>query len=124
MHIVRAYRPLLVFIGFLIFCSFMVVNQIHQNQDRHIELREAFILLHSRGYKAQAEHLYQALLNELQNLPTRLLVDDFQRTLTLVDPARQQPENLVWAYHWTVSNEMEKRSAGALKRALKLAEED
>ena len=85
---------------------------------------EAFILLHSRGYKAQAEHLYQRLLNELQALPTKLLVDDFQRTLTLVEPARQQPENLIWAYHWTVSNEMEKRSAGALQKALKLAGEE
>ena len=116
------YRPLLVFSGVLVFCLAMVARQIHLNQARHVELREAFILLQSRGYKVQAEHLYQRLIQDLQNLPDSYLLEDFQRTLTLVEPARQQPDNLIWAYHWTVSNELERRSAATLKSALKMAE--
>jgi hypothetical protein len=101
----------------------MVVRQIYANQSRHSELREAFILLDSKGYKPQAQRLYQRLISELEQLPNRSLLDDYQRTLMVVDPRTQQPENLVWKYHWTVSNELEKRSEGTLKRALKLAEE-
>jgi hypothetical protein len=54
-------------------------------------------------------------------LPNKALVEDYQRTLTLVDPAKQDSENLIWKYHWTVSNELEKRSESALAKALKLA---
>ncbi len=122
MNLVRQFRLHLLFAGFLVYSSTMVVRQIGANQSRHVELREAFILLNSRGYRPQAERLYQRLLNELEGLPNKLLLDDFQRTLTLVDPTRPNAENLVWDYHWTVSNELEKRSEASLERALKLAE--
>jgi hypothetical protein len=123
MQFVRQYRPLLLFAGFLVFCSVMVLRQFNLNQSEHMELREAFVLLHSRGYQPQAERLYQRLLNELETLPNRLLLDDFQRTLTLVNPTHPDPDNLIWKYHWTVSNELEKRSESSLQRALKLAGE-
>ncbi len=42
---------------------------------------------------------------------------------TLVDPKRPETDNLIWKYHWTVSNELERRSWTTLERALKLAEE-
>ena len=100
----------------------MVLRQISTNQSRHLELREAFILLHSRGYNSQAQRLYQKLLLEMERLPDKTLFEDFERTLTLVDPSRSEPDNLIWEYHWTVSNELEKRSEGNLERALKLAE--
>jgi hypothetical protein len=122
MQFVRQYRPLLLFAGFLVFCSVMVVRQFDLNQSRHVELREAFVLLFSRGYEAEATRLYQRLLLELEDLPDKALLEDFQRTLTLVDPAKGDPESLLWKYHWTVSNELEKRSTSSLKRALKLAE--
>ncbi len=99
----------------------MVVRQISLNQSKHLELREAFILLYSRGYQPEAERLYQRLLAEMEHLPDKLLFEDFERTLTLVDPTRQEPDNLIWEYHWTVSNELEKRSEANLERALKLA---
>jgi hypothetical protein len=51
-------------------------------------------------------------------------MDDYQRTLMLVDPATQQQNNLIWRYHWTVSNELEKRSESTLRRALKMAQEE
>ena len=123
MRFIRQYRSLLVFAAFLVLCSIMVVLQINRNQAQHVELREAFILLHTRGYRPQAERLYQRLLKEIDRLPPRLLLDDFQRTMTLVDTTKNQPENLIWVYHWTVSNELEKRSEASLKHALKLAEE-
>ncbi len=123
MRLVRHYRLQLLFAGFLVFCSVMVIRQFSLNQSRHLELREAFILLHSRGYEPQAERLYERLLGDLQHLSNKQLLDDFQRTLTLVDPAKADPDNAVWKYHWTVSNELEKRSESSLKRALKLAEE-
>lgn len=125
MRFVRQYRAALIFAVFLVVCSVMVIRQINANQTRHVELREAFILLNSRGYKPQAERLYQRLLKETDTLSTRLLLDDFQRTLTLVDPATKQPDNLLWVYHWTVSKELDRRytSEENLRRALKLAEE-
>lgn len=121
MQAVRQHRALIWFVALLVFCSVMVVHQVNANQTRHVELREAFILLHSRGYATQAEHLYRRLLRDLEKLPDRALLDDFQRTMMVVDPSRDQPRNLVWQYHWTVSNELDKRSAGALRRALELA---
>lgn len=124
MRLDRQYRLYLLFIGFLIFCSVMVLRQINLNQTKHLELREAFILLYSRGYQPEAQRLYQKLLIEMERLPDKLLFEDFQRTLTLVDPSRQEPDNLVWQYHWTVSNELEKRSESNLQRALKLAGKD
>jgi hypothetical protein len=122
MRFVRRNRFVLLFFVLVIFGGVMVVRQYLANQSKHIELREAFILLYSKGYRSEAERLCNRLLLELQDLPDRWLMDDYQRTLVLVDPAAQQKDNLIWRYHWTVSNEMEKRSVSALKRALKLAE--
>ena len=112
----------LIFAAVLTFCSVMVLRQASVNQSAHAELREAFIILHSRGYTNQALRLYNRLLLAMPSRSNEELRDDFQRTLTLVDPSVQQPQNPVWKYHWTVSNELEKRSESSLARALKLAE--
>src|SRR4051812_47259093 len=101
----------------------MVIRQLKGKESKHVEIREAFILLHTRGYTNYANRLYEGLLRELPQLPNKNLIDDFQRTLILVDPSGNHPENLIWKYHWTVSNEMERRSEGSLRRAIKLAEE-
>jgi hypothetical protein len=121
MRFIRQYRALLVFGVFLVVSSVLVVRQISVNQSRHVELREALILLHTRGYRPEAGRLFQKLLIEVDTLPTKVLLEDFQRTLTLVDSTEKHPENLVWQYHWTVSNELEKRSEESIKKALKLA---
>ncbi len=123
MHFFRRYRTVFFFAVLVIACSVMVIQQIDTNRSQHVELREAFVLLHSKGYAPQADRLYRRLLNELQYISNKQLLDDFQRTLTLVDPASKQPENLIWNYHWTVSHEMEKRSEATLQRALKMATE-
>jgi hypothetical protein len=120
----RRYWPVWVFAGLLLAGGLLLVWQVSTRQHRHVEMREAFILLQTKGYRPEAERLYGRLIPEVYHLSERLLRDDFQRTLTLVDPARQQPENLIWRYHWTVSNELERRSEHSLQRALRLARED
>src|SRR6266705_3249625 len=111
---------MLVVMLLLLAASIVIVQQLHARQSRHVEIREAFILLHTRGYTNEATRLYQKLLNDLQDLSNKQVMDDFQRTLLLVDPSAYQPSNLLWKYHWTVSNEMDKRSESTLTRALKL----
>lgn len=120
----RQYRFVLSFMVLLVFCSMMVIRQFNTNQSKHAELREAFVLLHTKGYTNEARRLYHRLLRDMQDLPNKNLLEDFQRTLMLVDPSLHQPENLIWKYHWTVSNELEVRSESTLLRALKLAESE
>ena len=107
----------------LIVASVGIIHQLRSRQSRHVEVREAFILLYTRGYTNEANRLYEKLLQDLDKLPNKQMTDDFQRTLLLVDPSVNQPKNLIWKYHWTVSNEMDKRSEGTLMRALKLADQ-
>jgi hypothetical protein len=124
MRLLRGNRFALIFFVLLIFCSAMVVRQFMANQSKHVELREYFILLYSKGYKPEAERLFKRLMRELDSLPNKALMDDYQRTLMLVDPAVPQPDNPIWRYHWTVSNELDKRSESTLLRARKMAEEE
>jgi hypothetical protein len=132
----RGNRFALIFFVLLIFCSAMVVLQFMANQSRHDELRENFILLYlyTEGrYPAESKRLYDRLLLELETMTNKELMDDYQRTLMLVDAATPQQTNLIWKYHWSVSNELGKRrervherppSEAALQRALKMAEEE
>lgn len=122
--VLKRYRELLLFVAVFACCGVMVVRQTVVNQSKHVELREAFILLYNRGYYEEAERIYLRLLAEMTDLSDRELMDDFQRTLTLVDPHTPAPTNLVWNYHWTLSNKLEKRAASAMTRAIKLANED
>ena len=123
MRFLRRYRYFLIFTVLLFACSLMVVRQFILNQSRHTELREAFILLHAKGHKNEAERLFQKLLAELEELSNGVVMQDYQRTLMLVDPATPQPDNLVWKYHWTVSQELEKRSESTLAKAMRIARE-
>jgi hypothetical protein len=124
MRFLRQYRFILLFFLLLIFCSVMVLHQISAKESKHVEIREAFIVLHTRGYTNESRRLYQRLLRELPDLKNKQLIDDFQRTLILTDPYTQQTNNLIWNYHWTVSNELDRRAEGTLIRARKLAEEE
>lgn len=130
MQFVRQYRFILLFFLLLTFCSVMVVRQYNRRQSKHEEMRDAFILLYTRGYTNEAQRLYRKLLLDVPQYAKKLsdkeLMDDFQRTLALIDPDSrgEHTNNLIWSYHWTVSNELEKRSEASLKRARKLAEEE
>ena len=103
--------------------SVFAIRRLHARETRHTDIREAFILLHTRGYTNEARRLYEKLLDELPTMSNKQINEDFQRTLLLVDPGINQSSNLIWKYHWTVSNEMDKRSESTLIRALKLADE-
>jgi hypothetical protein len=122
-RLLRQYHFVWSFLAVLVFCSVMVLRQFKLNHERHNDLREAFILLHSKGYTNQAERLYYRLLIQIGHVPNRVLFDDFQRTMMLVDPDVPQPKNLVWKYHRTIGDELEKRSPRIFARALRLAEE-
>ena len=123
MRHLQRHRFLVGFALLLIFCSVMVVRQFRANQGKHVEVREALILLHARGYTIEAEKLYRRLLKDIDGMSNKNLLEDFQRTRGLVDPTIAQQENPIWRYHWTISNELEKRSESTLVRARKLANE-
>ncbi len=127
MRFLRQYRFILLFFLLLIFCSVMVVRQFGLKQSRHVELREAFILLHVRSYTNEARTLFDKLVLDVPKYTKKLsdkeLLDDFQRTLLLVDPYSTQTNNLIWKYHWMLSEELDKRSVDLLARAHKLAGE-
>ena len=127
MRFVRQYRFILLFFLLLIFCSVMVVRQFGLRQSRHVEMREAFILLHMRNYTNEARALFDRLVLEVPKYTKKIsdqeLLDDFQRTLLLVDPYSSQTNNLIWKYHWMLSEELDKRSVDLLARAHKLAVE-
>ena len=124
MQFLRQYRFMLLFMATLVFASVMVIRQLRVRESKHVEIREAFILLHTRGYTNEAHKLYQRLLNSYSERSSEELLDDFHRTLLLVDPGSHQPSNLVWKYHWTISKELERRWDSSLVRALELANED
>jgi len=124
MQFLRQHRFTLLFMVTLVFCSVMVIHQLNARRNKHVEIREAFILLHTRGYTNEANKLYQHLLRDYKQLSNKELLDDFQRTLLLVDPGTQQTSNLVWKYHWTISNELEAREESSLVRALDLARQE
>ena len=124
MQFLRQHRFTLLFMVVLVFCSVIVIRQLKLRESEHVEVREAFIHLHTKGYTNEAHKLYQRLLREYQELSNKELIDDFQRTLLLIDPSAHQPSNLVWKYHWTISGELERRSESSLMRALKLAERE
>src|SRR6266496_3898813 len=122
MLLVRRHRFALLFVLLLVFCSAMVVRQFKVNESNHVELREEFILRYSKGYKQESEVLYHRLVRDLENVPDKALLDDYERTLMLVDPLAQKPDNPIWRYHWQISKEIENRSPNLLRRARKLAQ--
>ena len=131
MRFMRQYKFILLFFVLLIFCGVMVLRQISLKQSKHVEMREAFILLHMRNYTNEARALFDKLVLQVPKyggkrfdiLLDKEVLDDFQRTLLLVDPYSTQTNNLIWRYHWMLSEELDKRSVDLLERAHKLARE-
>jgi hypothetical protein len=114
---------MLSFLLLLVFCSVMIIRQRDARRSRHVELREALILLQTGGYTNESDRLYLKLFGDLDKLSNHELIDDWQRTVILVDPSAYQPSNAVWRYYWTVRKEMERRGEDTIQRARKLAEE-
>ena len=116
-------RKFLLLLGaILVFSSVMAVRQYSLNQSRHAELREALIFLHANGYEKEAEKLYPTLTLNMQTEPTRHLVDDLQRTSSLI-PTNQSPgTNILVRYHLYVQRELELRFEREYLKARKLAD--
>lgn len=123
MNFLRRNRFVLLFLGLVVFCSVMVVRQTAVNDARHIEVREAFLLLHSSGNDKPAQKLYEWLIRHLDSVPLSALLEDKDRLAGLVDATKEQHDNLVWRYNRSVANELAKRAQSNLPRALKLAED-
>lgn len=123
-NFLRQYRFVLLFLLLLVFCSVMVIRQFHLKQSRHDEILEAFILLQTGGYTNEAGRLYRRLLLDLDRLTNQELIEDWRRTLMLVDPSANRPDDPIWKYHWTVRKQMEKRGESTIQRARKLADEE
>ena len=131
MRVIRRHRFLLLFLVVLVFCAVMIVRQFQINRGQlaerrqaHLERREAFILLCAKGYKADADKLFGRLLKDVPDLSIDQLVDDFQRTMLIVNPAEQHEESPVWRYHWIVSRQLEVRAYDVVERARKIAEKE
>jgi len=122
-YFLRQHKFVLSFLLLLVFCSVMVIRQVDAKKTRHAELREAMILLQTGGYTNESDRLYLRLLGDLDKLSNSDLIDDWQRTVILVDPGSHQPSNAVWRYYWTVRKEMERRGEDRIQKARKLAEE-
>jgi hypothetical protein len=112
---------------FLIFAilglaSVLVIQQFLANQSAHVEAREDFIVLHEKGHLKIAEHRYQLLIQSLPKVSERDLWEDYQRTAMLVDGRTPQLDNLIWKYHVSVKNELNKRIERRVERAVERAE--
>ena len=123
MLFLRQHKFALLFLLVLVICSIMVIRQIDARHDQHVELREAMILLQTGGYTNEATRIYWRLYRDLEKLSDKQLLEDWQRTVILVDSDSNQPSNSVWRYYWTVRNQMERRSEGIIERARKLADQ-
>jgi hypothetical protein len=127
-HFLRQHRFALLFLALLVFCSVMVILQLETKRktrvNKHTELRENMILLQTGGYTNEADKLYLRLLRDLDKLTNKELLEDWQRTVILVDPGANQPSNAVWRYYWTVRNQMESRAEGSIERARRMAAEE
>ena len=123
MFFLRRHKFTLLFLGVLVFCSVMVIRQFDRRDKRHVELREAMILLQTGGYTNEAIKLYFRLWNDIEKLSNHQLVDDCQRAMVLVDPGLHQPSNTIYQYYWNVRKEMERRSEDLIQKARKLAAE-
>ena len=84
--LLRRERTLLLGIAAVLFlAAVMSVRQVLENQSRHAEMREAFILSHERGHTADAQRLYDRLKYDMPEDPTRHLINDLERTAVRSD---------------------------------------
>ncbi len=121
MRFLKRHQYSLVVLGVLALSSVLVVRQYLVNQWEHVDLREDFILLHDEGHARSTERLYQMLVQELPRLPDRALVEDDQRLALLVAQEHPSSDDLIWKYHTSVRNELQRRTDQRVARALRRA---
>jgi hypothetical protein len=118
MRFLKRYRFFLLCLAVLICASILVVQQFLAAETAHFTLREDMIVLFEKGKTAEAEHVYQRLVEELSGVSDKILVDDYQRTALLLQGKEQNVSSLVYKYHWAVKQYLEKRSEQRLASAL------
>ena len=122
MRFFRQYKYVLIFLGMLVFCSAMVLREYRAGESAHVERREDFILLQSRGPEKETQRRYQLLIQELPELNDRILADDWQRISLLVSTQSSDAESLVRKYHISLNKELTKRAERRVHRALRSAD--
>lgn len=122
MRFLKRHQFFLAFVAVLFLCSVMVIRQFLADQWRHVDLREDLILLDGRDHPQATARLYQMLVQQLPQLPTRVLIADQQRLTVLFLAHKPPPEDLVWKYYVSVQNELQRRTAQRVARALKRAD--
>jgi hypothetical protein len=118
----RNIYPLL-FCAVLVLSSVLLVRQYLTNLSAHTERREDFIALHEMGQARLAEHLYQVLIKTFPKLSDSELWEDAYRTGMLIDLKSPQPQSLVWKYHFTVKNELARRTHRRIARLVPPSEQ-
>ena len=106
----------------MLLCAVMVVRQMVENQSRHAEEREAFILLYNKGHLREAEQLLFELKYDIPGEPTRHLIDDLQRMSPIAPTNQSGVTNLLVRYHRSVKHELEKRLEQRYLKARNAAE--
>jgi hypothetical protein len=124
MRFLRQYRYVLIFLALLVFCSVMVLWEYSVSESAHVERREDFILLQTRGRVKETERLYQRLIQEMPALSDRILANDLQRTSMLINPQAPDTDNLVRKYNISVKNELTRRAERRVNRAQQAAEKE
>jgi hypothetical protein len=122
MRFLRRHQFLLCFLAVLVFSCIMVTRQFLANQTAHVEMREDFILLLDRGDSKRAERVYQMLIQALPGQNEKNLVEDLQRTSLLVNTNTPDSNLLLWKYHVSVKNELQRRAEQRLSRAVERAD--
>ena len=98
------------FIAALVIGAVLVVRQTLDKESKHLQMRENFILLQQKENPTGAAYFYQRLMRDLASLSDHTLLDDYQRTVLLVNPDVNDVDNLVWKYHWAVRKQLEQRT--------------
>lgn len=117
MRFLKRHQAFLIFVAVLIFCSVMVIRQFILNQYKHVDLREDFIVLHDENKFKGAERLYQMLIQDLPDVPDRVLVDDEQRLKYVLSQEKTSGDDLLQKYFVSVQNELKRRLPQRVARA-------
>ena len=123
MRFLRQYKYVLIFLILLVICSVMVVHEYLAAELAHVERREDFILLHSRGREKETERLYQRMIQELPGMSDRMLAEDLQRTSLLLNPQAPETDGLIRKYNVSVKNELTRRADRRISREFQAADQ-
>jgi hypothetical protein len=124
MQFLKRHRFFLLCLAVLVCASVLVIHQFLEAETAHFNLREDMIVLFEKSKTAEAEHVYQQLVEKLSAVTDKTLLDDYQRTAMLLQGKEQITSSLIYKYHWAVKQYMEKRSEQRLAIAEQRAARD